>query len=71
TWLPLGLTVLRRVEEIVREEMNAAGSQEVHFPALLPAEPYKTTGRWVDYGDDMFRLQDRRQNDYILAPTHE
>ncbi|GAA4284975.1 proline--tRNA ligase [Brevibacterium daeguense] len=71
TWLPLGLTVLRRIENIIREEMNAAGSQEVHFPALLPAEPYQTTGRWVDYGDDMFRLKDRRDNDYILAPTHE
>jgi prolyl-tRNA synthetase len=71
TWLPLGLTVLRRIESIIREEMNAAGSQEVHFPALLPAEPYQTTGRWVDYGDDMFRLKDRRDHDYILAPTHE
>ncbi|GAA2004816.1 proline--tRNA ligase [Brevibacterium samyangense] len=71
TWLPLGLGVLRRIEAIIREEMEAAGSQEVHFPALLPADPYKETGRWTDYGDDMFRLVDRKDNDYILAPTHE
>jgi prolyl-tRNA synthetase len=71
TWLPLGLEVLRRIEQIVREEMAAAGSQEVHFPALLPREPYEATGRWDDYGDNLFRLKDRRENDYLLAPTHE
>ncbi|WP_349827627.1 proline--tRNA ligase [Brevibacterium litoralis] len=71
TWLPLGLKVLRNIEAIVREEMEAAGSQEVHFPSLLPAEPYQETHRWQDYGDDMFRLLDRKGNDYVLAPTHE
>ncbi|MCT1605887.1 proline--tRNA ligase [Nesterenkonia massiliensis] len=71
SWLPLGLTVLRKVEQVVREEMNAIGAQEVHFPALLPKEPYEATGRWEDYGDNIFRLQDRKDADYLLAPTHE
>lgn len=71
TWLPLGWIVYRNVERIVREEMDAAGFQEVHFPALLPREPYEATGRWTEYGDNLFRLQDRRKNDFLLAPTHE
>ena len=71
TWLPLGLRVLRKVEAIVREEMDAIGAQEVHFPALLPREPYETTNRWQEYGDNLFRLQDRKGADYLLAPTHE
>lgn len=71
TWLPLGWIVFRNVERIIREEMDAAGFQEVHFPALLPREPYETTGRWTDYGDNMFRLTDRRGMDFLLAPTHE
>lgn len=71
TWLPLGLAVKAKVEAIVREEMNAAGAQEVFFPALLPREPFEVTGRWTEYGDNLFRLQDRRKNDYLLAPTHE
>lgn len=71
TWLPLGLRVLQRVEHIVREEMNAIGAQEVHFPALLPREPYDSTGRWTDYGPNLFRLQDRRGVDFLLGPTHE
>lgn len=71
TWLPLGLKVLRKIEKIVREEMDRAGSQEVLFPALLPAEPYKQTNRYEDYGDNLFRLDDRRGNNYVLAPTHE
>ncbi len=71
TWLPLGLRVLRKVEAVVREEMDAAGFQEVHFPALLPREPYEATGRWTEYGDGMFRLKDRKGADYLLAPTHE
>ncbi len=71
TWLPLGWIVYRNVERIVREEMDRAGFQEVHFPALLPREPYEVSGRWTDYGDNMFRLQDRRGNDFLLAPTHE
>jgi len=71
TWLPLGWAVYRNVENIVREEMDRAGFQEVHFPALLPREPYEATGRWGDYGDNLFRLKDRRGNDFLLAPTHE
>ncbi|CAB4695057.1 unannotated protein [freshwater metagenome] len=71
TWLPLGWSVYRNVENIVREEMDRAGFQEVHFPALLPREPYEATGRWADYGDNLFRLKDRRGNDFLLAPTHE
>ncbi|GER22544.1 proline--tRNA ligase [Zafaria cholistanensis] len=71
TWLPLGLRVLAKVEAIVREEMNAIGAQEVHFPALLPREPYEATGRWTEYGEGLFRLKDRKDADYLLAPTHE
>ena len=70
-WLPLGLKVRRRIEAIVREEMASAGAQEVHFPALMPREPYEVTGRWEEYGDLLFRLQDRKGADYLLAPTHE
>ncbi len=70
-WLPLGLKVKRRIEQIVREEMTRAGAQEVHFPALLPRDPYEQTGRWTEYGDDLFRLKDRKGADYLLAPTHE
>ena len=71
SWLPLGLMVLEKIETIIREEMAAAGAQEVHFPALLPKEPYEETGRWEEYGDNIFRLQDRKKADYLLAPTHE
>ena len=71
SWLPLGLRVLRKIERIVRDEMNAIGGQEILFPALLPRAPYETTNRWTEYGDGLFRLQDRRRNDYMLAPTHE
>ncbi|AEE45662.1 proline--tRNA ligase [Cellulomonas fimi] len=71
TWLPLGLRVLAKVEAVVREEMAAAGAQEVHFPALLPKEPYEATGRWTEYGPNIFRLKDRKGGDYLLAPTHE
>ena len=71
TWLPLGWMVYRNVEEIVRDEMNRAGFQEVHFPALLPREPYDATNRWTEYGDNLFRLKDRRGVDYLLGPTHE
>jgi prolyl-tRNA synthetase len=70
-WLPLGLKVRRNVERVIREEMAAAGAQEVHFPALLPREPYEVTGRWEEYGDGIFRLKDRKGADYLLAPTHE
>lgn len=71
TWLPLGWRVLRRVEDIVRTEMDAIGAQEVHFPALLPREVYDATGRWDEYGDNLFRLVDRKGADYLLGPTHE
>ena len=71
TWLPLGLAVKAKVEQIVREEMSNAGAQEVFFPALLPREPFEVTGRWTEYGDNLFRLQDRKKADYLLAPTHE
>src|SRR4051812_7427425 len=70
-WLPLGLKVRRKVEAVIRQEMEAAGAQEGHFPALLPREPYEVTGRWEEYGDGIFRLQDRKKADYLLAPTHE
>jgi prolyl-tRNA synthetase len=70
-WLPLGLKVRRRIETIVREEMENAGAQEVHFPALLPREPYEASGRWEKYGDGIFRMKDRHGGDYLLAPTHE
>ena len=71
SWLPLGLRVLRRIEDIVRQEMVAIGGQEILFPALLPRAPYETTNRWTEYGDGVFRLKDRRNNDYLLGPTHE
>ena len=71
TWLPLGWIVFRNVERIVREEMDREGFQEVHFPALLPREPYEISGRWTDYGDNLFRLKDRKGADMLLAPTHE
>ena len=71
TFLPLGKLVLDRIAALVRAEMLAIGGQEVHFPALLPAEPYQISGRWTEYGDDLFRLRDRRGADQLLAPTHE
>lgn len=71
TWLPLGLRVFRRVEQIVREEMDRIGGQELLFPALLPRDPYEASGRWTEYGDGIFRLKDRRGVDHLLGPTHE
>ncbi len=71
SWLPLGVRMLQRVSAVVREEMDAIGAQEVLFPALIPREPYEATGRWTEYGDNLFRLQDRRGNHYLLGPTHE
>jgi prolyl-tRNA synthetase len=70
-WLPIGLRVKARIENIIREEMTAAGAHEVHFPALLPKEPYEVTGRYTEYGEGMFRLSDRHGAGYVLAPTHE
>ncbi|MFB9313792.1 proline--tRNA ligase [Nocardioides plantarum] len=71
SWLPLGLRVLRRIEGIIREEMDGIGAQELSFPALLPRAPYEATGRWTEYGDGIFRLKDRKDDDYLLGPTHE
>ena len=71
SWLPLGYITLRNIERVVREEMDSAGFQEVHFPAMLPKEPYEQTNRWEEYGPDLFRLQDRKGGDYLLGPTHE
>src|SRR4249919_1860458 len=71
SWLPLGLRVLRNIERVVRDEMVAIGGQEILFPALLPRAPYETSNRWTEYGDGVFRLKDRRGNDYMLGPTHE
>ncbi|MGH3908200.1 MAG: proline--tRNA ligase, partial [Pseudonocardiaceae bacterium] len=71
SWLPLGLRVLRNIEAVVREEMDAIGAQEIQFPALLPREPYEATGRWTEYGANLFRLKDRKGADYLLGPTHE
>jgi prolyl-tRNA synthetase len=71
SWLPLGYRTYRNVEKVIREEMDNAGFQEVHFPALLPRDPYESTNRWTEYGPDLFRLKDRKGNDYLLGPTHE
>ncbi|RAJ63540.1 prolyl-tRNA synthetase [Streptomyces sp. Amel2xB2] len=71
TWLPLGLTVLENVTRVVREEMDAIGAQEVLLPALLPKEPYEISGRYEEYGDLLFRLEDRKGAAYLLGPTHE
>jgi prolyl-tRNA synthetase len=71
SFLPLGLRVLRRIERIIREEMDRSGALEVLLPALLPAEYYRETGRWDLYGETLFRLKDRKGGDYHLGPTHE
>ncbi len=71
SWLPLGVITLRNVENIIRQEMDQAGFQEVHFPALLPSEAYESTHRWSEYGPSLFRLKDRKGADYLLGPTHE
>ncbi|MEI6250345.1 MAG: proline--tRNA ligase, partial [Actinomycetes bacterium] len=71
SWLPLGYIVYRNIENLVRDEMDKAGFQEVHFPALLPSDAYEKTNRWQEYGSDLFRLKDRKGGDYLLGPTHE
>ncbi|MGO1887250.1 MAG: proline--tRNA ligase, partial [Halomonas sp.] len=71
TWLPLGLRTLRKVEAIVREEMNRAGAQEVLMPAVQPAELWQESGRWEQYGPELLRLKDRHDRDYCVGPTHE
>jgi prolyl-tRNA synthetase len=71
SWLPLGYITLRNIERVIREEMDEAGFQEVHFPALLPVDAYQQTNRVTEYGPNLFRLKDRKGGDYLLAPTHE
>jgi prolyl-tRNA synthetase len=71
SWLPLGKIVLDNIARVVKEEMDRIGGQEVQFPALLPRDLYETTGRWTEYGDNLFRLKDRKGGDYLLGPTHE
>ncbi|MGH8574699.1 MAG: proline--tRNA ligase, partial [Gammaproteobacteria bacterium] len=71
TWLPLGLRVLRKVERIVREEMDRAGAQEVLMPAVQPAELWQESGRWGQYGPELLRLCDRHQREFCFGPTHE
>ncbi|MGZ5343293.1 MAG: proline--tRNA ligase [Actinomycetota bacterium] len=71
TTLPLGLRVMRKIEAIIREEMDATGAQEIRMPIVLPAEPWKQTGRWEAYGNEIFRLQDRHEREFLLGPTQE
>ena len=71
TWMPLGLRVLRKVESIVREEMNRAGAIELSMPAVVPAELWQETGRWEKYGPELLRFKDRHQRDFVIGPTHE
>ena len=71
TWLPLGMRVLRKVETIVREEMDAAGALEVFMPAIQPAELWRESGRWDKYGPELLRVRDRHQRDFCFGPTHE
>ena len=71
TWLPLGLRVLRKIEHIIREEMNRSGAQEVSMPVVQPAELWVETGRWHKMGDEMMRMHDRHERDFCLGPTHE
>lgn len=71
TWLPLGLRVLRKVEEVVREEMNRTGAQELLMPAVQPAELWQESGRWDQYGPELLRIKDRHERDYCFGPTHE
>ncbi|HEX2356769.1 MAG TPA: aminoacyl--tRNA ligase-related protein, partial [Micromonosporaceae bacterium] len=71
TWLPLGIRVRDKITSVVRREMAAIGAQEVSFPSLLPRQVYETSGRWAEYGADIFRLRDRRGAEYLLGPTHE
>jgi len=71
SYLPLGYRVIRKVEQIVREEMNKAGAQEVHMPMVQPAELWQESGRWVHYGKELLRFRDRHEREYCLGPTHE
>ena len=71
TWLPLGLRVLRKVETVVREEMDRAGALELFMPAVQPAELWQESGRWEKYGPELLRFKDRHARDFVIGPTHE
>ena len=71
SWLPTGLKVLRKVEAIVRDEMNKVGAQEMLMPMVQPADLWEESGRWQEYGDELLRLQDRHNREFCLGPTHE
>ena len=71
TWLPMGLKTLRKVEKIIREELDASGAQELLMPAIQPAELWQESGRWEQYGPELLRLKDRHQRDFCVGPTHE
>ena len=71
TWMPLGLRILRKVENIIREEMNRAGAIELLMPAVQPGELWQESGRWEKYGPELLRLKDRHQRDFVIGPTHE
>ncbi len=71
TWMPLGLRVLRRIEAVVREEMNATGALEVLMPAVQPAELWQETGRWDQFGPQMLKIRDRHEREFCFGPTHE
>ncbi|MGH8734946.1 MAG: proline--tRNA ligase, partial [Burkholderiales bacterium] len=71
TWLPLGMRVLRKVEQIVRREMNRAGAVELAMPVVQPAELWQESGRWQAYGPELLRLKDRHERDFVIQPTSE
>ncbi|MBT42674.1 MAG: proline--tRNA ligase, partial [Idiomarina sp.] len=71
TWTPSGLRVLRKVEKVVREEMEAVNALEILMPMVQPADLWQESGRWEDYGPELLRLKDRHQRDFLLGPTHE
>ncbi|MGB4915336.1 MAG: aminoacyl--tRNA ligase-related protein, partial [Leptotrichiaceae bacterium] len=71
SYLPLGYKVLRKIENIVREEMDNAGAQEIHMPVLQPADLWQETGRWFAYGPELMRMKDRSEREFALGPTHE
>ncbi|MBS3765392.1 proline--tRNA ligase, partial [Candidatus Bipolaricaulota bacterium] len=71
SYLPIGFKVLKKIEEVVREEMNRAGAQEIKLPIVQPAELWQESGRWEDFGPEMFKLSDRKEQMFALGPTHE
>ena len=71
SWMPLGLRALRKVEAVVREEMNRAGALEVQLPCVIPAELWQETGRWEAFGPQLLKIKDRHQRDFLFGPTHE